>query len=389
MHGDARRCAAGQVRGVVLESGRRRAAARDPASPRSQRLFDETVGFWQSWLAAVDLHRPLARDGAALGDHAQADDLRARPAAWSPRRPPALPEQVGGERNWDYRYTWVRDASFSVYALLRPGLHRGGRGVRRLAAATGSREQVGSDGGPLNIMYRVDGSSDLTEEILDHWEGYRGSRPVRIGNGAADQLQLDIYGEALDSIYFADQHGLAARRTRAGRRSAERPRLAGRQLGPARGGHLGDPRRPQGLHLRPGDVLGRLRPRHPAGRRARAGRRRWSGGPPSATPIYDQVMEPRLERRAAGVRAALRRPTCSTPRCCGCRRSGFIAPQRPDVAVDAGGDGRRAGHRQPRLPLRPGAPRPTGCAARRARSRCARSATSTRWPAPAGSTTPG
>ena len=70
-------------------------------------------------------------------------------------------------------------------------------------------EQVGGDGsGPLKIMYRVDGSSDLTEEILDHWEGYRGSSPVRIGNGASDQLQLDIYGEAVDSIYFADQHGL-------------------------------------------------------------------------------------------------------------------------------------------------------------------------------------
>jgi GH15 family glucan-1,4-alpha-glucosidase len=72
-------------------------------------------------------------------------------------------------------------------------------------------EQIGRGGtGPLNVMYRVDGSSDLTEEILEHWEGYRGSAPVRIGNGAADQLQLDIYGEALDSIYFADQHGLQA-----------------------------------------------------------------------------------------------------------------------------------------------------------------------------------
>jgi pentatricopeptide repeat protein len=71
-------------------------------------------------------------------------------------------------------------------------------------------EQVSSDGAPLNIMYRIDGSSDLTEEVLEHWEGYRGSRPVRIGNGAAEQLQLDIYGEAIDSIYLADQHGLQA-----------------------------------------------------------------------------------------------------------------------------------------------------------------------------------
>jgi pentatricopeptide repeat protein len=70
------------------------------------------------------------------------------------------------------------------------------------------RERAGNGNGPLRIMYRVDGSPDLSEEILDHWEGYRGSRPVRIGNGASDQLQLDIYGEALDSVYQADQRGL-------------------------------------------------------------------------------------------------------------------------------------------------------------------------------------
>ena len=115
-----------------------------------------------------------------------------------------LPEQVGGERNWDYRYTWIRDGSFSVYALL-------GLGFFDEAAAFGSwlRDRVEErrkDGGtPLNIMYRVDGSSDLDEYTLDHWEGYRGSSPVRIGNGAAEQLQLDIYGEAMDSIYFIDQ----------------------------------------------------------------------------------------------------------------------------------------------------------------------------------------
>ena len=121
----------------------------------------------------------------------------------------ALPEQIGGERNWDYRYTWIRDASFSVYSLL-------GLGFREEAASFAGwlrdrvQEQAGSNSGPLNIMYRIDGSSDLNEEILEHWEGYRGSSPVRIGNGAADQLQLDIYGEAIDSLYFADQRGMQA-----------------------------------------------------------------------------------------------------------------------------------------------------------------------------------
>jgi GH15 family glucan-1,4-alpha-glucosidase len=70
------------------------------------------------------------------------------------------------------------------------------------------RERAGSDSGPLNIMYRIDGSSDLKEDTLDHWRGYRGSAPVRIGNGAAEQLQLDIYGEALDSIFAGIQGGL-------------------------------------------------------------------------------------------------------------------------------------------------------------------------------------
>jgi GH15 family glucan-1,4-alpha-glucosidase len=118
-----------------------------------------------------------------------------------------LPEQVGGERNWDYRYTWVRDASFSVYSLLRLGFTDE---AAAFGAWLGDRvaAQVDTAEGPLNIMYRVDGSPDLEEEVLGHWEGYRGSRPVRIGNGAAGQLQLDIYGEALDSIYHGSGHGL-------------------------------------------------------------------------------------------------------------------------------------------------------------------------------------
>jgi GH15 family glucan-1,4-alpha-glucosidase len=119
-----------------------------------------------------------------------------------------LPEQVGGERNWDYRYTWIRDASFSVYALLAMGFTEEAVYFSRwLVARVQERAETG-EGNPLDLMYRVDGSTNLTEEILQHWEGYRGSFPVRIGNGAAKQLQLDIYGEALDSVYYGDQRGL-------------------------------------------------------------------------------------------------------------------------------------------------------------------------------------
>jgi pentatricopeptide repeat protein len=118
-----------------------------------------------------------------------------------------LPEQAGGERNWDYRFTWIRDGSLTLHALAGLGyLEEAAKFVAWMrdrtiadAAANGSI--------PLKIMYRVDGSSDLTEETLDHFEGWRGSRPVRIGNGAADQLQLDIYGEALDAVLTADNLG--------------------------------------------------------------------------------------------------------------------------------------------------------------------------------------
>ncbi len=118
-----------------------------------------------------------------------------------------LPEQVGGERNWDYRYTWIRDASFSVYALLGLGFTDEAAAFGRWVRDRIDERKKGSPT-PLAIMYRVDGSLDLVEETLDHWEGYRGSFPVRIGNGAAEQLQLDIYGEAMDAFHHGMRNGL-------------------------------------------------------------------------------------------------------------------------------------------------------------------------------------
>ncbi|WP_149180413.1 glycoside hydrolase family 15 protein [Streptomyces sp. TRM49041] len=113
-----------------------------------------------------------------------------------------LPEQLGGERNWDYRYTWVRDASLSVKALLDLGYAAEADGFRRWL---GARVAAGSTvtGEPLQIMYRVDGDPHLPEQVLDHMEGYRGSAPVRVGNDAAGQLQLDIYGEVAYAMSHA------------------------------------------------------------------------------------------------------------------------------------------------------------------------------------------
>ena len=127
----------------------------------------------------------------------------------------SLPEQLGGGRNWDYRYTWIRDAAFSLYALLRLGFTD-----EAAAFMDWLRERFREDrpgrSGPLQIMYGIDGRSELKEEVLDHLEGYRGSAPVRIGNGAAEQLQLDIYGELIDSVYFYSRQRLP-----------DRPRLLG------------------------------------------------------------------------------------------------------------------------------------------------------------------
>ena len=193
----------GQAGGVVLEwmGG----APRRVTPEEAQQLADDTARFWRSWLARSTYtgrwREQVTRSAMTLKmmTYKPTGGIVAAPTT-------GLPEQEGGERNWDYRYTWVRDGSFSMYALLSLG-------YTEEAAAFGAwlRDRAAEytgEGRPLKIMYRVDGSSDLVEETLDHFEGWRGSRPVRIGNGAADQLQLDIYGEAADAFFLADSHGI-------------------------------------------------------------------------------------------------------------------------------------------------------------------------------------
>ena len=110
---------------------------------------------------------------------------------------------MGGERNWDYRYTWIRDAAFTLYALLRIGFTEEATKFMKFIEARAS--ELNPDGS-LQVMYGIDGRHELTEESLWHLEGYKGSAPVRIGNGAYDQLQLDIYGELMDSVYIYNRH---------------------------------------------------------------------------------------------------------------------------------------------------------------------------------------
>lgn len=115
----------------------------------------------------------------------------------------SLPESLKGVRNWDYRYTWVRDAAFTVYVFLRLGYYEE---VGRFVDWLQQRASENQDTGPLQVMYRVDGSSDLEETILDHLAGYQATGPVRAGNQASNQLQLDIYGELIDSIYLYNKY---------------------------------------------------------------------------------------------------------------------------------------------------------------------------------------
>jgi GH15 family glucan-1,4-alpha-glucosidase len=115
-----------------------------------------------------------------------------------------LPETIGGKRNWDYRYTWIRDASFTIYSLIRLGYTKEAGSF--MAWVEQLFRKIKEDD-RLGIMYSIDGNRQLVECELDQFEGYKGSSPVRVGNDAYKQLQLDIYGELMDSVYLYNKYG--------------------------------------------------------------------------------------------------------------------------------------------------------------------------------------
>jgi pentatricopeptide repeat protein len=167
----------------------------------TDRMLAETERAWREWLSAShDLEwaggrAPLVERAALAMKLLTFYKTGAIAAAATT----SLPEEIGGIRNWDYRYAWIRDAGLTAQALLALG-HRGD--VRDfLHWAEESSVSEGEEEWGVRIMYGLRGETDLEEKELEHLEGYRGSRPVRIGNGAADQLQLDIYGELLDAAY--------------------------------------------------------------------------------------------------------------------------------------------------------------------------------------------
>ncbi len=173
-----------------------------PSAGEAEELFHRTIAFWRTWIGTCTYQgrwREMVHRSALALKLLTFEPTGAMVAAPTC----SLPEHVGGVRNWDYRYTWLRDAAFTVYALLRIGFH--GEATAFMGWLDARCAEADRDAG-LQIVYGIDGRRDLAEQTLDHLEGYRGSRPVRIGNGAYDQLQLDIYGELMDSVYLFNKH---------------------------------------------------------------------------------------------------------------------------------------------------------------------------------------
>jgi GH15 family glucan-1,4-alpha-glucosidase len=171
-----------------------------------ERLFDLTAAFWHDWLARstyTGRWRERVNRSALmlkLMCHEPTGGIIASPTT-------SLPENIGGSRNWDYRFVWIRDAAFSLYALLRLGFtDEAAAFVRWLSERLGETPPE-HELGPLRVLYDLDGKVPSTEYELDHLSGYRGSQPVRVGNAAVEQLQLDIYGELIDSVYLFNKYG--------------------------------------------------------------------------------------------------------------------------------------------------------------------------------------
>lgn len=169
----------------------------------TDRLFTHTVDYWRKWLSKSTytgrwremVHRSVL--ALKLLTYEPTGAIVAAPTC-------SLPESIGGGRNWDYRYTWIRDAAFTIYAFMRLGF------TEEAAAFMNYLDQRCHEmepDGSLQVMYGIDGRHKLGEEELTHLDGYMGSKPVRVGNGAYGQLQLDIYGELLDGVYLFNKHG--------------------------------------------------------------------------------------------------------------------------------------------------------------------------------------
>lgn len=194
------RLRAGQSTWVVLSAGSKELSPGPLAVSHDHlhRALAETKAVWTSWVEGITydgLYRDLVlRSGLVLKllTHAPTGAVVAAPTT-------SLPEEFGGVRNWDYRFAWLRDSAWAVYALQRLGHHDEAMALWRWM------ERLPWTDGDVQIMYAVDGAPRLRERTLDHLSGYRGSRPVRVGNDAFGQQQFDVYGEVLDSAEYCQR----------------------------------------------------------------------------------------------------------------------------------------------------------------------------------------
>ena len=173
------------------------------STAQAEDQFKRTIAFWRRWLARCSYTgrwREMVRRSALALKLLTFEPTGAIVAAPTC----SLPEVLGGGRNWDYRYVWIRDAAFTVYALMRIGFREE---ATRFMEWVEDRCREANPDGSLRLMYGIDGRADTPEEVLDHFEGYRRSGPVRVGNAAHEQLQTDIYGELMDSVYLYNKYG--------------------------------------------------------------------------------------------------------------------------------------------------------------------------------------
>ncbi|MFE4218546.1 glycoside hydrolase family 15 protein [Streptomyces sp. NPDC056844] len=173
-----------------------------PATPEPEASLDATENFWREWVEQCTYHGPYRE--AVVRSLITLKALTYAPTGGIVAAPTtSLPEDIGGSRNWDYRYTWLRDAAITLSSLLRTGYREEARAWREwlLRAVAGDPEN-------LQIMYGIAGERELGEAELDWLPGYENSAPVRVGNGAANQLQLDVYGEVTEALHLAHMTGL-------------------------------------------------------------------------------------------------------------------------------------------------------------------------------------
>jgi GH15 family glucan-1,4-alpha-glucosidase len=182
---------------------------RDNARPKmlsaaqGEELFHDTVSFWRDWVSRCtydgrwreDVIRSLLT--LKLLTYSPTGAIIAAPTT-------SLPEQIGGTRNWDYRYCWIRDSALTLQAFMRMGYVEEARMFMRWLGDR-CRDTTNAEH-PLQIMYGISGEKELPEIELNHLDGYRGSKPVRVGNGAYKQLQLDMYGELLEAVFVYNRH---------------------------------------------------------------------------------------------------------------------------------------------------------------------------------------